>query len=144
MDAALRGALGGEEPPKRMTMEEMREYIESAPDKPESYDDMGRAVAKLTLEFMERHPESHAMPADSEHEWPKGANGETDWRATPTLVVEGVYEYMKRVEPEWHAAHQDVFDEMTGFMWGWGVNAARRCLGLGPVSNPAIVTVGGG
>ena len=48
---------------------------------------------------------------------------------------------MKRVEPEWHAAHYDVFGEMTGFMWGWGVNAARRCLDLLPVHNPAILTI---
>jgi len=143
MDAALRGALGGEEPPRRMTVDEMREHILSAPDKPESYDDCGRAVAKAVLDFLGRHPEAHAMPADSEHEWPKKPDGETDWNGTPTVRVEGLYDYMKRVEPEWYAAYRPgVFEGMTGFMWGWGVNAARRCLYLDPVPNPAIVTIG--
>jgi hypothetical protein len=30
---------------------------------------------------------------------------------------------------------------LTGFQWGWAVNAARRCLELEPVDNPAILTI---
>jgi hypothetical protein len=141
MDAALRGALGGEEPKKRMTTEEMREYIESAPAAPDTYDDYGRVVAKLVLEFLERHHEACMMPADSVHSWPVLPDGETDWNGTPKVVVEGLYDYMKRIEPEWQQAHYDIFGEMTGFMWGWGVNAARSVLNLPPVHNPAILTI---
>lgn len=140
MEAALKGALGGEEPPKRMTTAEMREYILTAPIFPQDYDDAGRSVAKAVLLFLERHPEASDMPADSEPEWPVGADGTPDWTATPTIKVEGLYDYIKRTEPGWGA---NAFDGMTGFMWGWGVNAARRCLELPPVANPAIVTVGG-
>ena len=140
MEAALRGALGGEEPPHRMTVEEMREYILTAPDSPKSYDDGGRAIAKLVLGFMERHPDAAAMPADSDYEWPKKANGDPDWNATPNVVREGLYDYIKRMEPNYGRA---VFEEMSGFQWGWGVNAARTVLGLHPVPNPAIITIGG-
>ena len=87
MDAALRGALGGEEPPKRMTATEMRAYIESAPEHPDTYDDAGRAVARLVLEFLERHPEARTMPADSDHEWARLPNGETDWYSVPTITA---------------------------------------------------------
>jgi hypothetical protein len=31
---------------------------------------------------------------------------------------------------------------MTGFMWGWAFNAARRICELPPAANPAIVTIG--
>jgi hypothetical protein len=31
---------------------------------------------------------------------------------------------------------------ITGFQWGWGVNAARRLVELPPQPNPAIVDVG--
>lgn len=135
MEAALKGALGGEEPPKRMTTAETREYILSAPDLPTNYDDYGRAVAKLVLGFLERHPEASDMPADSEHDWSKFDGGDP-----PPLLREGLYDYIKRTEPGYGRA---IFEEMTGFMWGWGVNAARRCLELPPVANPAIVTIGG-
>jgi hypothetical protein len=140
MEAALKGALGGEEPPKRMTAPEMRDYILSAPIFPQDYDDAGRAVAKAVLMFLERHPEASDMPAVSEHEWPKKADGSPDWEAQPTIIREGLYDYIKRTEPGYGDAQ---FAGMTGFMWGWGVNAARRCLELPPVPNPAIVTIGG-
>jgi hypothetical protein len=139
MDAALAGALGGEEPKRRMTREEMREYILSAPENPKSYDDFGRFAAKMVFEFLERHPEAATMPADSKHEWPVKADGSFDWNAKPKIVVEGLYEYIKRTEPGNAALLSDA--GMTGFMWGWAVNAARSCLDLPPVHNPAIVTI---
>lgn len=30
---------------------------------------------------------------------------------------------------------------ITGFMWGWSVNAAPRCSGMPPVPNPAVITI---
>lgn len=141
-EAAMKGVLGGEEPPRRMTAAEMRADILAAPDRPGSYDDYGRTTAKLILGFLERHPEASEMPADSEHKWPTLGDGTTDWNAKPRTVVVGLWEYMKTAEPEWYAAHAHVWDELTGFLWGWGVNAARRSLELPPVANPAIVVIG--
>ena len=30
---------------------------------------------------------------------------------------------------------------ISGFQWGWAVNASRYCVELPPASNPAILTV---
>lgn len=52
-------------------------------------------------------------------------------------VRDGLYDVMK-------AEGIDLAElELTGFMWGWAVNAARKVLGDGPVPNPAIVEIGG-
>jgi FAD/FMN-containing dehydrogenase len=141
MDAALRGALGGEEPKERLTVEKMRKQILSASDHPKSYDETGRACAKVILGFLERHPEASEMPADSEGEFGKFADGTPNWNDYH-VVREGLYEYIKRSEPALYEQHEEaIFGELTGFMWGWAVNAARRCLELPPVANPAIIEV---
>lgn len=143
MEAALKGALGGEEPPTRLTVQDLRERIEAASDTPDGYDACGNACAKVLLHFMLRHPEAANLPASADYEWPKSADGETDWTATPTVVQEGVYDYLKRIEPETYHRHREhIFGELTGFMAGWAVNAARRCLELPPVPNPAILEIG--
>jgi len=85
------------------------------------------------LEFMERHPESHDMPADSKREWPHNAK--------PTIKTMGIDDYMKQTEPDWYKEHENVWEALTGFLWGWAVNAARYCLALPPVINPAIMTI---
>ncbi len=142
-EAALRGALGGEEPARRMTVTEMRAYIEAAPARPRSYDDAGRAAAKVILDFLERHPEASDLPADSDGAFDLDESG----NIVPDsyhMVREGLWDYLRRIEPDLYARHRKtVFAELTGFSWGWAVNAARRCLELTPVPNPAIVEFGG-
>ena len=134
-EEAMRGAIGGEQPTTRLTSDQMRALLEGAPLTPDGYDDGANAAARLVLEFLERHPEALAMPSDSEYEW----HGED-----ATLKIEGLYEYMKRVEPDWFAAHhENIWNELTGFMWGWAVNAARYVLSAPPVPNPALVVIGG-
>lgn len=141
---ALSVVVGGEkqEDKKTRTPAELRAVIEAATDADlDSYGGCGNRAAGLVLEFMGRHPEAATMPADSEHDWPKRADGSTDWDATPTLKTMGVWEYMKQEEPDWFKAHDNTWDELTGFLWGWAVNAARYCLALPPVPNPAIFTI---
>lgn len=48
------------------------------------------------------------------------------------VVTAGWYEQMK---------DQGVMPalDLTGFMWGWAVNAALRCMELPPRPNPAII-----
>jgi len=140
MEEALKEVLGGEGPAPRQTVQELRDRIEAADATAEngSYDAGGYAIAKTVLHFLMRHPEAGDMPADSDHEWPKKANGEPDWNAKPTVTRMGLYDYIKETEPDLYK-NTPVFREMTGFMWGWGVNAARRCLEMPPVPNPAIV-----
>lgn len=53
-----------------------------------------------------------------------------------------------------HPSDEDPYDAMkaaghdlgalglTGFQWGWALNAARRCVELPPLPNPAIMDLG--
>ena len=141
-ESALKVVFGGEPQEEQVTRTpaQLRAIIEAASDEPKGYGDGANAAAKIVLGFLERHPECQYMPADSRHEWPKKADGSTDWDATPTVVEEGIYDAIKRLEPETYAKHREhIFGELTGFMWGWAVNAAKYCLDLPPVPNPAIV-----
>ncbi len=141
-EAGMKAVMGGEQPKKGMSPAEMRAYLEKAHD-PSSYDGCANVCARIVLGVLERHPEAQSLPADRDVEWPKKADGSMDWDAPPIVLREGVYEFIQRVEPETYATHKAaVFSELTGFMWGWAVNAARYALELPPVPNPAIVTIG--
>lgn len=61
----------------------------------------------------------------------------SEYRYKVVLNV-NLYDVVKQLHPE----YQPLFDDLTGFMWGWAVNAARHILKLGAVPNPAIITVG--
>ena len=139
-EAAMRGVIGGEEPPKRMDVTEMREYIMAAPESAGNYDDCARIAAKVVLGVLDTHPQAVNMPADSKHEWPKKPDGSTDWDAEPTITELGLYEFIRDSVPDAYARLDDL--GLTGFQWGWAVNAARRCCELPPVPNPAILEIG--
>jgi hypothetical protein len=134
-EAAMRGAIGGERPKKLMTAMEMRELIEQAREPATDYNGSGLLAAKYVLGYLERHPEDSEAPADSEREY------DAAWKVIGTKVV-GLTDLIERKEPETAAAIDAV--GLSGFLWGWAVNAARRCLELPPVHNPAILTIGGG
>lgn len=133
---ALSVVLGGDEEAEKPDMdpEQMREWImactkEDATD----YDNMARYAAKLILVFLLEDPSRASIP--SENVYKKGPDGEIDW-SNMEVETPGLYDVMKE-------AGSDI-DELglSGFMWGWAVNAARRCVELPPVPNPAIVTLG--
>jgi hypothetical protein len=148
-ESALKVVLGGEPQEEQVTRTpaELRAMIEAVPVesrfyRPSGYGDGANATAKIVLHFLERHPECALMPAESAREWPKKDDGTTDWNGTPTVTQEGIYDAIKRLEPETYERHREhVFSELTGFMWGWAVNAAKYCLDLPPVPNPAIVEI---
>ena len=131
---ALGTILGGEPQPteeEKLTREQFAAKIRSAPKWEgagggEGYDATANYAARLTLEFLEAHPEWQDKPGDSNYSWQEG---------TPTLKVKGVYDAMKDAGIPMSEL------DLTGFMWGWAFNAARHCLGLGPVANPAILTI---
>ena len=124
--------------PAQPTPAELRAVIEAATDDDatSTYDGCGNRAGGLVLEFMERHPDAATMPADSEYDWT-----DFDGEGMPPIKTVGLYEYMKEAEPEWYKAHENVWSNLTGFLWGWAVNAARYSLDLPPVANPAIMTI---
>lgn len=99
----------------------------------DSYNNGANYAAKLILAFLLAHPEYANLPAESHWDWkaPKDADGH------PPLIQEGLSAVMKR-----EGVDLDDLD-LTGFMYGWAVNAARVLCELPPVPNPAIVTIGG-
>lgn len=132
---ALKTILGGEPSPDK-TQEEtmnpvkMRDYLESAT--PGSYDSTAAYAGKLVLHWLLEDPRRAQGPVENEYDWgtPDPATGHSF-----TITNIGWYDLMKR----------DGIDlgslDLTGFMWGWACNAARFCVELGPVANPAIMTI---
>lgn len=145
-DRALKTILGGEPAPTEdevMSDEAFAQYIREAPDDPHDYGDYARLIAKLGLAMAEAHPEidwSH-VPASDEAEYPDGVGDGSDWEErykNRRIVREGFDTLWKRFDP---LSYKLAVSEATGFQWGWGVNAVRKVLGLGPVANPAIIEV---
>lgn len=132
---ALKTVLGGElspSPDEGMTPQKMVAYLESAPLAPEDYDDAGRACGRIVLEYLRAHSEDAMLPADGKYTWDP-ETGDT------IQLVAGMYEQMGKKAPN---LFESLDGELTGFLFGWGVNAAKYALDLPPVPNPAIVTIG--
>lgn len=135
-ERALQTILGGEDQPsadERTTPQQMAAYLLSASSEAHSYDEGARLAGRIVLEYLQMHPEDAALPADDKHEWPNG------WDAPSVIVAPGIHGQMERKEPG--AIEKLRSLGLTGFMWGWAVNAAKYALDLPPVANPAIVTI---
>ena len=128
---SMKAVLGGEQPKKRMSPIEMREYLMSQ-EGPGGYDGTAAYCAKLVLEAMLADPSLASIPADTK--WDFNAP-KVDGKYV--VITKGLYETLKE-----RGTPLDQLD-LTGFMWGWAVNAARYCVELEPVPNPAIITIGG-
>ncbi len=111
---AMKAALGGDQP-ERLSDEAFEAMIRQATDAG-SYDGCANVAARAVLEHLEAHPEHLALDAEG-----------------------GLYDHVKASAS---AEAKAAFSEMTGFMWGWAVNAARHILKQKPVPNPAIVEIG--
>lgn len=140
-ERALKTVLGGEESPTKdegMSPAEMRAMLEAKNDDIGGYDAHAQVMAKYLLKLYDKYPEIVNCP--TENVYRKDDNGETIWEG-PALV-NGLDEAAKREYPDDAHPFQVALDEATGFTWGWAVNAARYCLDLPAVPNPAIVTIG--
>jgi hypothetical protein len=142
-ERAIKTILGGEPSPEEgdadvMDVNAMREWLLSAAAEHamDSYDECARYAGRLILESFLADPDLAQLPGETEY----------DWEADPDHGTHGM-------KPQFvvHRSLYDVLEErgvplgdlgLSGFMWGWAVNAARRCVELGPVANPAIMTVG--
>ena len=136
--SALGVILGGKEEPEGKEPIEFEKMVRFAPLGPVKELDYGggaNATARLVLEAYENYPQLTEL-SDS---WVylRGLDGKIDWDK-PIVLNVTLYEVVKKLNPE----HQELFSSLTGFMWGWAVNAARSILDLGPLPNPAIVEAG--
>lgn len=138
-ESALGAVLGSEETPERMTDEEFERVIRTAPIAPGlGYEGGANACARIILDAYEAYPELQDM-TDS-RTYLHLADGDIDW-SNPISTNRTLTDVIKRLYPEGTPEHDHVIVDLTGFMWGWAVNAARKVLGLGPVPNPALVTI---
>lgn len=144
-DRALKTVLGGEDQPAEEEMrnpDEMREWLLSAMTvdefdafiaaktgeyTDEDYGECARTTARSILEAFLADPRLAAMPAETEYDW-TGYNGE----GQPKLLVAGVDQALRERGVRYP-------DGISGFQWGWALNAARYCVELPPVPNPAIM-----
>lgn len=135
-DRALKTVLGGEPSPaedEQMGVIEFRDYI-MGPDEPLDYGECARRVARAILEFWMEDPKRATIPAEPVYE--TSPDGRLVFNADGglNLVTPGLYDVMK-------ADGVYIEEGISGFQWGWAVNAARRCVELPPVANPAIVEI---
>lgn len=103
----------------------------------ENYERCANAAARLVLETYEAYPQTRDLPM--EHDYLRGPDGMIVWEPKPPFPVKtsiDIYDVVRQLHPE----ATDALD-LTGFMWGWAVNAARSVLGLGSVPNPALLEV---
>lgn len=88
------------------------------------YGDVARSASKAILRFMEAHPEhAERWPSLPFHRF----IGHTDEAETidAAMRASGDYAYIETLR-------------LTGFQFGWALNAARFVLGMTPVPNPAL------
>lgn len=104
----------------------------------DGYEEAARRLARFILTTLRAHPGIQAAPVETTWDF-------AGWRVEARMADEpcpilaaGWAERLKAADPEGYAT---AVEDITGFMWGWAVNAARYVLGLGPVANPALVEV---
>ena len=99
-----------------------------------SYDYICRWIAHVVYEQFLFRPEYAQLPMDTEYDWT-----DYDGSMSPPVVQKGLDTVLRE---------SGVYEReiaglgITGFQWGWGVNAARRLVELPPQPNPAILDVG--
>lgn len=146
----MHGALGDEsvnEEATRRTPAEMLAEIQA--DQGNTYSGCANRAALAILDLFKTEPEAVGWPATPEGAFHVKATGELathqqlqslsfdDMEFRPTGP--DLYETVKAQRPD---LYDDVFSQMTGFQWGWAVNAAKYIVGAPPVPNPAIMTIG--
>lgn len=135
---ALKTILGGEEPAKseEKTPEEMFLQIISCTENPNTYDGTATYCAHLILNWLLLDPERAHTSPETEYDWQGDPDHGSEGMKPEFLISLGWYEQMKKegIMPEDGLG-------LSGFQWGWAVNAARRCLALNPVANPALLEI---
>lgn len=146
-ESAMRQAIGGEEA-EPYTAAQLLADIEavSINNAMDSYNDAALFAAKLILTWLLEDPQRAQSPAENDYalddegrmKWVDDDGNPTDYGHGRAVVREyGWYDRMKA------DGYELATLGLSGFQWGWAVNAARRCVELPAVPNPAIILVGG-
>lgn len=130
-DGATRAIAGDAAKSGTKTPAEMEAYLLTA-TVADSYDSAARCLGKFILLALRARPELHNVPTETVYDWKKNFDG----THMPPVLQRGLSDLLKDVDPEGYKA---AVDGVTGFQWGWAVNAARYVLQLPPVKNPALM-----
>lgn len=154
---AIGKILGGQDVPEEnvRTAEEVRDRITAqfadpasvypdgewvqAKDGGDSYSRGADYMAGAVLAYFTEHPEAKDWPTDQEYE--RDSRGQLKYGEDGHLIKVGPDLYSE-VKAYAGPAGTRVFEDCTGFMWGWAVNCARWVSDLPPHANPAILTIG--
>ena len=145
-ERALKTILGGAPPAsedERRTPGQLREFVEQQRGT-SGYDATACEACWRVLLTFEARPETKTWPAEIPYE--------VTCDCDPSNPAPGHFkEHYRPVGPNLYAAvreHTDGIGDMgiadlglTGFQWGWAVNAAKYIVGAPPVPNPAILTI---
>lgn len=141
-ERAMKTIVDGKEQPPAMTDEEFEAMVRNAPISGElSYESASSAAARIVLEAYEEYPQLREL--SDECVYLRDSNGNIEWGNEGGKMIHlnvTLYDVIKKLHKE-GTAERDVLVDLTGFMWGWAMNAARKILGLGPVPNPAMWTI---
>lgn len=124
---------GGKAPAQGMTSADMEAYLLQEEPDAEGYSESAKRTARFILTTLRAHPELQTAPVESVWDWSKFDGGDM-----PPLLEPGLDTLLEQTDREGYKA---AVGGITGFQWGWAVNAARHALGLRRVANPAIVEV---
>ena len=144
-ERALGTILGGEPQPeesKKMSPEQMLDRIREQSFDNLDYSGAARAYARLILEAYEAHPALQDHPTKTVYLRGQDGTLVTNGPGRPVCLQPDLYDVLKSL----HAGDTvklDLMSGLTGFMVGWAHNAVRYALGLPPVQNPALLTIGG-
>lgn len=138
-DVSMKAIIGGGEEPEQLTDLAFEARIRLAPLQDEfDYDGCSTYMARLILEAYEKYPVLQELPTESRYL--TFADGSTDFSNFHSIDTT-LYDVMRKLYDDDSVEYDKVFSVSTGFMWGWAVNAARNILELGPVLNPALMTI---
>jgi hypothetical protein len=150
-DRAIQTILGGADQPtddERLDPEAFRAMVLSAPTAAEfeasldgkvdyTDDDYGMCAtvaARAILEAFLADPALAAMPTETVYDWDRDPDHGRMGMKPEFVVNRGLSAELRD-----RAVRLPV--GMSGFQWGWAVNAARFCVELPPAPNPAVITV---
>ena len=148
---AIHTILGGEPQPtddERMNPDEFRAWILSAPTvdefqaslegkvdyTDEDYGECARTTARVILEAFLADPHLAAMPTETDYDFDADPHHGAMGMDPEFVRAYGVDHELRKRELRYPPG-------ISGFQWGWALNAARHCVELPPAANPAIIEI---
>jgi len=142
---AMRAIIGGgdipDELPTDMTFAETiraAELPEEWVSGGDGYAAYANYAALIVLRIYEKYPMTQGL--SDEPEYLRDGDGTIDWTRPIALNVT-LYNVVKQLHTDENGPARRCLSALSGFQWGWAVNAARKIVGLGPVPNPALLTI---